>query len=162
MSLESRLEALEGRLQEVEDVQAIARILRTYGRLVDSGSSEGAADLWTDDGFLEVTDYPGRMSRGDISKVLGGPQQLQMNSHGCMHFIISPKITIKGDSAEAVTYNLVVLRYEGNVSIWRAVVNYWVFIRQPIGWKVTERYVSPVDGSDEAQRLIKIAKDMAS
>jgi hypothetical protein len=158
MTLEDRIEELEKRLRKVEDHQEIARVMRTYGRLIDSGHSKDAADLWTEDGFLQSVGYP-RMTPEDITRELGGEQQLRMNSHGCMHFITSPKITVKGDDAEAVSYNLVILRYEGNVAIWRASVNYWVFVRKPEGWKIKERYSCEVDGSEEAQRLILKAKD---
>ena len=158
MSLEERVAALESRLRSAEDHLAILRVLNTYGRCVDTARGRDAADLWADDGFLDVVGMP-RKYVDDIAAALGGTEQQSMNSHGCMHFVNSPKITIAGDSAEAVTYNLVVLHYQGSFNIWRAAVNHWVFTRTAEGWKVKERYSSAVDGSDEAQKLIMKAKD---
>ena len=50
---EDRLDALERRLQLVEDQLAITRVVLAYGPRVDSGCAEAVADLWAEDGSYE-------------------------------------------------------------------------------------------------------------
>ncbi len=55
--LEDKLEAIERRLAVLEDERDIARLIASYGPLVDAGDAEGAAALWTADGSYDTGDW---------------------------------------------------------------------------------------------------------
>jgi hypothetical protein len=53
-ALRARVEALSAEAQRVEDINAITRIQRAYGYYVDKGFWNEAADLFAEDGTLEI------------------------------------------------------------------------------------------------------------
>lgn len=153
MNTEQRLAALEARLLAAEDQLEIIRLLNTYGPLVDSGSSEAAADLWVEGGGYN---FSGGISGGTR---LTAPEQLVamyeteghkgLVSTGVSHLTATPRITVTGDTAEAVGYSFVVLKEGDRWYFWRAAVNHWVLVRTQEGWRIKERFNRGLDGGQE-------------
>jgi SnoaL-like domain len=54
---DDRLDRLERRLTALEDERDIARLIASYGPLVDSGEAERVAALWAVDGVYDVEDW---------------------------------------------------------------------------------------------------------
>src|SRR5690606_19766451 len=50
----STIKKLEARLQRLEDIEAINVLQRTYGYLLDKGLWEDMADLFTENGTIEI------------------------------------------------------------------------------------------------------------
>lgn len=48
------IEELVARLQNLEDERDIARLIASYGPLVDAGDADGVAALWAEDGGYDV------------------------------------------------------------------------------------------------------------
>lgn len=48
------VEELVARLQNLEDERDIARLIASYGPLVDAGDADGVAALWAEDGGYDV------------------------------------------------------------------------------------------------------------
>lgn len=155
MDIEKRFSELETRLQLAEDQLAIIRLLNSYGPMVDSGEADRAARIYGKHGFLDVEGYPRQFAYDGIANPLKGEAQTRMNESGCMHIVSSPHITLGGDKAEAVTYNLVILNNQDRFEIWRAAVNHWILERTEAGWRVSERYTRAVNGSDEVRDLMR-------
>jgi hypothetical protein len=66
---DDRLAALEDRLKLLEDERAIARLIASYGPLVDAGDAEAVASLWASDGGYDVGDWT-MSGRDEISAMV--------------------------------------------------------------------------------------------
>ncbi len=159
MDIDARLLKLETRLRAAEDKLEILDLLQSYGPLVDSGSSEPAAALWVEGGGYN---FSGGMSGGTR---LEAPAQLVamyeseghkgLVSTGVSHFTGTPKITVKGDSAEAVGYSFVVLKDGESWFLWRAAINHWTLARTEDGWRIVERMNRTLDGSPDSHETMR-------
>jgi hypothetical protein len=159
MSVEDRLAALEKRVRAAEDQLEIIRLLNTYGPLVDSAEGEPAAKLWITDGTYNVG-TPGGGSRAlkapaDLEALYENDGHLGLVNTGCSHLTATPRITVNGDSAEAVAYSYVVLREGERWYLWRAAVNHWTLVRTADGWRIKERFNRPLDGSKESHDTMR-------
>jgi hypothetical protein len=156
---ESRLLALEARLQAVEDQLAIIRLLNAYGPLVDSGSADAAAALWVAGGGYEFG-----LENGDVTRV-AAPQELvtlyESEPHagfvstGVAHLTATPHVTVTGDTAEAVGYSFVILREADRWYVHRCAINHWSLARTPAGWRIRERRNRPLIGSSDSRELMR-------
>lgn len=159
MDIEQRIAALESRLQSAEDQLEILRLLNSYGPLVDSGSSEEAAKLWVEGGGYN---FSGGLSGGTR---LTAPEQLVamyeteghkgLVSTGVSHLTATPRITVNGDTAEAVGYSFVVLREGERWYFWRAAINHWILARTPEGWRIKERFNRGLDGGANSHNTMR-------
>ena len=155
---DSRLHAIEERLRAVEDELSILRLLAAYGPLVDSGCAEEAADLWTEDGIYEPGGVGAMTGRPAIASLYRMDRHRELVARGAMHHTAMPKIVLDGDRAEAVGYSFVAENAGDGFSLWRASINRWVLRRTAEGWRIVERRNRVLDGSDEAQALLKAAR----
>lgn len=159
MGIEQRVVALEARLRAAEDQLEIIRLLNSYGPLVDSGSSEAAAALWVDGGGYN---FSGGLSGGVR---LAAPDELiamyETEGHkglvntGVSHFTGMPRITIDGDTADAVGYSFVILKEGDRWFVWRGAINQWTLVRTPDGWKIKERFNRTLDGSPDSHDVMR-------
>jgi hypothetical protein len=159
LDTEQRLSALEARLRAAEDQLEILQLLNTYGPLVDSGSSEPAADLWIKGGGYN---FSGGISGGTR---LSAPDELvamyETEGHknlvktGVSHFTGTPRIAVNGDTAQAVGYSFVVLKEGDRWFLWRAAINEWTLVRTPEGWRIKERFNRTLDGSKDSHDTMR-------
>jgi hypothetical protein len=159
LDIDARLLELEKRLRAAEDHLEILNLLNGYGPLVDSGSSEPAADLWVKGGGYN---FSGGMSGGTR---LEAPEQLVamyeseghkgLVSTGVSHFTGTPKITVDGDSARAIGYSFVILKEGERWFIWRGAINEWTLARTSAGWRIAERVNRTLDGSPDSHELMR-------
>jgi hypothetical protein len=159
MTTEDRLAALEARLQAAEDHLEILNLLNSYGPLVDSASDELAPQLWVEGGGYNYGLVGGGTNRLEAPEPLGGMYRSEghvgLTTTGCAHMTATPKVTIDGDSAQAVGYSFVVLREGERWFVWRAAVNHWTLTRTPAGWRIQERFNRTLDGSPESHDVMK-------
>ena len=159
MITEQRLAALASRLQAAEDHLAILNLLMSYGPLADSCSVDEAAAQWVNGGGYNY----GKPDGGTVR--LAAPDQLrhvweqqghvELTKIGSAHMSATPKITVKGDTADAVGYSLVIKREGDRWFVWRAAINHWNLVRTPEGWRVQEKFNRTIDGSDESHEVMK-------
>lgn len=159
MTLETRLTALEKRLQAAEDHLEILNLLSRYGPLVDSGSGQAAAALWIEGGHYNHG-MPGgenaiKEARGDLAAMFESESHQCMVAGGVSHLTATPRIIIEGDVAEAIGYSYVIVRDGESWAVWRAAVNYWSLLRTPEGWCIKERLNRAVDGSEESLMIMR-------
>ena len=155
MGVEERLAALETRLRAAEDQLEIIRLLNTYGPLVDSGESEAAADLWIKDGAYDFSGG-GRLTAPDqLVAMYESEGHKKLVSTGVSHFTGMPRITVNGDTAEAVGYSFVVLKEGDRWYLWRAAVNRWSLVRTGEGWRIETRFNRTLDGSDDSHATMR-------
>lgn len=159
MDIEARLAAMEARLRKAEDHLEILNLLNTYGPLVDSATAEPAGELWVAGGGYSFTLPEGGDKRlvapDEIAGMYGWPGHLDLVKTGCAHLTATPKISVKGDEAEAVGYSVVILREEDRWFLWRAAVNHWTLRRTDAGWRIVERYNRALNGSEESRATMR-------
>ena len=155
MDVEERLAALERRLQAAEDQLEIIRLINTYGPAVDSGSSREAADLWLEDGTYNVGGLRPFTGRDDIASIFTGEPHMALVRQGVSHMMATPRITVRGDEAEAVAYSFVILRREEDWHVIRASINLWTLVRTPDGWRVKDRFNRVLNGSPESHQTMR-------
>lgn len=155
MSVEERLEALEKRLRAAEDQLEIIRLLNTYGPLVDSGESQAAAHLWVEGGVYDMGGVRRAKAYDDIASVYDSQGHKDLINTGASHLTATPRITLHGDTAEAVAYSFVVLREGERWFIWRATANHWALKRTPEGWRIVERYNRVLNGSKDSHETLR-------
>ena len=111
MTVEERLALLEQRLRRAEDQLAIARLMASYGPLVDAGDADAVAGLWTEDGEYDVDGWHMR-SRADVAGMVRSPAHQGLISGGSAHFLGPVRVDVDGDKAVAVCESLVVRHNE--------------------------------------------------
>lgn len=145
--------ALAERVQLLEDQADIYRLVFGWGAAADTGDSQAAAGLWTDDGVLEVEGSP-LEGRSAIFDMIGSEGQQSLVRQGCAHVQGFPVVDIDGDKATATNYSRVFLHSEEGYGVWRVTANNWEFRRTADGWRVTRRAAHVIDGGPAARRLL--------
>jgi hypothetical protein len=159
MNIEERLAVIEARLRKAEDHLAILNLLNSYGPLVDSGSSEAAADLWIAGGGYN---YSGGNSNGtrleapeQLIAIYEGAGHQTLVKTGSAHLQATPRITITGDHATAIGYSFVILREDDRWFVLRAAINDFSLVRTPQGWRIAERFNRTLTGSEDSHEVMR-------
>ena len=97
------VQALETRLRHCEDQLALYQLIMTYGPAVDSGSSEVASRLWTEEGLYDaqVGSWSGRQA---IAGMIEGSAHQALIHGGAAHVAAMPLLSIEEDTAFATCY----------------------------------------------------------
>lgn len=151
--LARRLAELEHRVEQLEDEQAVAGVVASYGPLVDSGRAEQVAGLWCSDGIYDVDELV-MNGRAEIAAMVRSPQHQRWIDGGCAHLVGPPHVTVTGDEAVAVCHSLMVVREDGGFRIRRATANHWHLRKGPDGWRVTTRTNRVLDGRAQSPELL--------
>lgn len=149
-----RLDALERRLRQLEDEVAIARLVASYGPLVDVADADAVAALWAEDGTYDVEGWH-MASRSDVHAMVSSPEHRGLVASGCSHFLGPVTTSVDGDRAVAVCESLLVLHREGRFVVARAGANRFELARNRDRWEITRRVTRALDGSEEARDLLR-------
>ncbi|MCX2932970.1 nuclear transport factor 2 family protein [Mycobacterium sp. CVI_P3] len=148
------LERLERRLRVLEDERDIARLIASYGPLVDSGEPDAVAALWAVDGGYDTGDWT-MSSRDDIAAMVRSDEHRGLIARGCCHFFGPPAVTVDGDEAVAICQSMLLVRRESHgYNVARAGVHLIRLRRAGHGWEIVERTARQLDGSGAADELI--------
>ena len=159
--LRSVVDALLERVRILEDQLALAQVVASYGPAVDSGSSERAASLWSDDGVFDVPPYATWAGRDEIAGMVDGAGHQGLITNGCGHVLTAPRVVVDGDDARGWNYALNIRWDAVREQFWiaRLSANEWTFRREPDGWKTVCRVNVNLDGSEQARALFRGAGD---
>ena len=152
---DDRLDELERRLRALEDERAIARLIASYGPLVDSGDADAVAALWALDGTYDVEEW--QMSgRADVAAMVRSDAHQGLIARGCCHFFGPPVITVDGDEAVAVCQSTLWVRRESRgYQVARAGVHLIRLRRAGAGWEIVTRTARQLDGGSAALDLVR-------
>ena len=154
-----RLDAIERRLRQLEDERDIARLIASYGPLVDAGRADRAAGLWTAEGVYDVGDWV-MNGRGEIAAMVRSDAHQGLISRGCCHFFGPPVVTVDGDAAVAVCEStLLVRRDSGGYGVARAGVHLLRLRREADSWRIVHRTARQLDGGTAGADLIGAGLD---
>lgn len=103
-ALTARVAALEQRKSRIEDVNAIERLQGAYGYYVDRGLWDEVANLFADDGTIEIAldgVYVGKERVREYLYALGGGRQGLPDGRLSEHLQVMPVITLAPDGLSA-------------------------------------------------------------
>jgi SnoaL-like domain len=103
-ALNTRIAALEQRKTLVEDVNAIERLQDAYGYYFDRGLWDEVANLFADDGTIEIAldgVYVGKPRVREYLQALGGGHESRMAGELDEHLQVMPVITVAPDGTTA-------------------------------------------------------------
>jgi hypothetical protein len=103
-ALAAQIESLERRKERVEDVNALERLQHAYGYYVDRALWDEVANLFADDGTLEIGldgVYVGKARVREYLYALGGGRQGLVDGELNEHLQVMPVITVAPDGRSA-------------------------------------------------------------
>jgi hypothetical protein len=152
---ETPFEALERRLQRLEDERAVQRVVIGYGPAADAGLAKRAGELWLEDGLYDW-DAKGEPHRGSdgVDRMLRGDVHQGLIRNGAAHLAMPPLVEVDGDRAVALTYSLVFVRREGRYDLWRLSANRWDLERHDLEWRIRCRTNRQLDDSGGGRTLL--------
>jgi hypothetical protein len=155
LTTEERLALLENRLRAAEDQLEIIGLLNSFGPLIDSGEGAMAAHLWVEGGVYDMGAVRRGIAFDDMATFWVNDSHKQYVQNGMSHLTAVPRITVAGDSAEAVGYSYVMMKEGERWYIARASINHWTLTRTSEGWRIVERYNRLLDGSDDSLETLR-------
>lgn len=128
------LDALERRIQRLEDLEAIKQLKARYALACDAGyDAEALAAMFTVDAVWDGGPLGRNEGREAIRRFFQG------SSHRisfAVHNIVSPVIEIDGDTATGIWYLLQTCTYiDGNQAVWGAATYHDRYFREDGAWK---------------------------
>ena len=151
---ESRLHNLERRLQELTDQVEVTQLIASYGPLVDAGTADDVAVLWSEDGSYDVEGWQMR-SRADVAAMVNSDAHQTLIARGACHFLGPARVTVDGNTAEAVCESLLVVHRDGKWLVARAGANRFTLHRIDGRWQIERRTTRALNGSPESRALLR-------
>jgi ketosteroid isomerase-like protein len=149
------------RITAAEDQLEILTLLSGSAFSSDVASEAYWTKMFTEDAVFDRTLGMQNKGRDEILKIINDPGQKEAIKGGMTHLAMLPHITLKGDSAIATGYLLIVMPDTAashvnlpgkgaspGFSIYQLTVNRWELLRTTEGWKVTQRTVRPITSND--------------
>jgi hypothetical protein len=155
--VELRLGELEARVRSLEDREALAQLVASYGPAVDSGEAAAAAALWAEDGVFDVVPYFELVGHEGIAGMVNDDGHQSLIRNGCGHVLTAPKLSIDGDDARGWNYAFNI-RWDAEADrfwIARLSANEWQFHRDGHEWRVVRRTNINLDGDERPRELFR-------
>jgi hypothetical protein len=162
---------LEDRLRAVEDTLAIYHLIASHPPAADTGTDSYYRDAFMPDGTVDLGGGKAANGNEAIAAVVRTPEHQAAIAGGLCHFAGLPRVVLDGDSATATSYLQIITPHKGaapmevsghgastGFRIHRVGANRWELKRTPDGWKVTRRTLRPLDGSDGAREILRLAR----
>ena len=163
-------DSLEDRVRAVEDKLAIFHLIASHPPAADTGTDRYYRDAFVADGEMDLGGGKGARGNATIGALVKTPEHEAAIAGGLCHFAGLPRVEVDGDSAVAISYLQIITpdrqaaprEVPGHGSttgfrIHRVGANRWELRRGKDGWKVVRRTLRPLDGTDDAQALLRTA-----
>jgi len=163
-------ESLEARVRAVEDKLAIFHLIASHPPAADTGTDRYYREAFVADGEMDLGGGKGARGNDTIGALVKTPEHEAAIAGGLCHFAGLPRVEIDGDSAVAISYLQIITpdrqaaprEVSGHGSttgfrIHRVGANRWELRRGKDGWKIVRRTLRPLDGTDDAQALLRKA-----
>lgn len=157
-------------LTATEDKLEILNLLAGSAFSSDVASESYWTKMFTEDATFDRGIKQDK-GREEILKIVNAPEQKMAIKAGMTHLAMLPHIKLKGDSAVATGYLLIVMpdsaashvKLAGKgispgFSIYQITVNKYTLVKTTDGWKVTKRVVRPI-AAEDARSIIQKGLD---
>ena len=161
--------SLEERLRAIEDRLEIYNVIASHPPSADTGGSEHISASWVEEGVFDRGDDATR-GRAAIAEQVLSPAHQAAIAGGIAHFTGLPHVVISGDTAIVTSYlQVVVPQTQGDpvavpnhgsskgFRIHRMTANRWELFRTPQGWKIKQRTLRQLDGSEPGRAILRQA-----
>lgn len=161
--------SIEERLRIVEDRLEIYNLIASHPPSADTGGSDHISASWVDDGVFDRGEDATR-GRSAIAEQVLSPAHQAAIAGGIAHFTGLPHVAISGDTAIVTSYlQVIVPQTQGDpvavpnhgsskgFRIHRVTANRWELLRTPQGWKIKQRTLRQLDGSEPARDILRQA-----
>ena len=161
--------SLEERLRAIEDRFEIYNVIASHPPSADTGDREHISASWVDEGVFDRGDDATR-GRAAIAGQVLSPHHQAAIAGGIAHFTGLPHVAISGDTAIVTSYlQVVVPQAQGDpvdvpnhgsskgFRIHRMTANRWELVRTAQGWKIKQRTLRQLDGSEPARAILRQA-----
>jgi hypothetical protein len=158
---------LLARITAAEDKFEILTLLSGSAFSSDVASESYWKKIFTADAVFDRGQSRQDKGIAEILKIVNAPDQHEAIKYGMTHLAMLPHITLKGDSAIATGYLLIVMPdtaashvnlpgkgVSPGFSIYQLTVNRWELLRTNAGWKVTQRIVRPITSNDSHNIIV--------
>ena len=162
----SKEKLLLSRLTATEDRLEILNLLAGSAFSSDVASESYWTKMFTEDATFD-RGVKQDQGREEVLKIIKAPEQKVAIKAGMTHLAMLPHIKLKGDSAVATGYLLIVMpdsaashvKLAGKgvspgFSIYQLTINKYTLVRTTDGWKVTKRVVRPI-AAEDARTMIQ-------
>jgi ketosteroid isomerase-like protein len=153
--LATEVKDLQKRVKLLEDKESIRDVISTYVHNLDAEKQEAAVKVWSDECVFvsdiegSVKHYKGQQGMLDFFKA-----SAQRNPPGHQHFQMDYIISVDGDTAKAVGYQLMILPYSGKFSIDRAGFRFFTFKRTGGKWLIFEAISHVVTDTEGCRKIL--------
>lgn len=168
-NLEGRLAALEARVKEIEDREAI-RILRfRYHECINEGQTGAIPDLFTEDAELDFAHLGRGRGRAEITRFFGGIVGGDARAGGgggglyrVKQFIHNHVVEVSGDTGRGYSYLFATPVYDGEAYVVAARYDD-EYLRQDGRWlframRLTPFYMVPLKEGWAGEDLLKMGR----
>ncbi len=140
-ALESQIAALEQRKSLIEDANDIKRLQRAYGYYIDEAQWDEVADLFAEDGTIEIGldgVYVGKARVREYLYALGGGRHGLLYGQINEHFQLMPVVTVAPDgrTAKARWRALIMAGTLGENAIWGEGPYENEYVKEDGVWKI--------------------------
>jgi hypothetical protein len=163
--------SLERRLSLIEDKLAIYNLIASHPLSADTGHGPFFANVYTEDAVFDRGDAaPGAVGRDHLIALVESDAHRAALDGGLAHVGNLPYVELDGDEAWVTSYVMLV-RFDSEADeaelanhgfsrghrIFRVLANRWHVVRTTEGWRVKNRKLFPMDGSEPARALLHAA-----
>ena len=151
-ALAARLDALTARVQQLDDVLAVQKVITSYGLGCDAGDADAVSWLYAEDTEIDidrVVHFHGR----EQARLTVESDAHQTILGECAHVMGPYAIEVDGDRAVATGYATVFVREDGVVKPWRQAYGRFELERRDGRWQITKRVSRAVGSPDRADVL---------
>jgi len=132
----SELEALQKRIQLLEDKQELAELLDQYCKAPDRQDFKGHAATYTVDGIQQYGPWGPIRGRDNIEKQI---REAEKDIQEQLHYMTNFKFEVNGDTAKGSSYLLMVVlddKDKPTEHVWQGGPYEWTFERTKEGWRI--------------------------
>ncbi len=155
-ALNAEIDKLSLEVERLEGARAVRKLQRAFGYYVDRGLWDQAADLFADDGTIEVGMdgvYVGKARVREYLKREGGGQEGLAWGQLNEHVQLQPKVDVSDDgmSAQGRWRDLAMLGHFGKDAFWGDGIEENAYVREDGVWKIKSlhlyvNFVAPYEG----------------
>ena len=150
------LEALEKRVQLLEDQEKIRECLARYGFTADLGRSQAYVDNYTDDGVIDLSPTMKYVGKDQLLyDFITDPKSHKKIENRSLHTSVNFFIRVNGTKAWAEGYSIVFTREGAGYAVFTCGYNHWDFEKKGDRWYLKYRYRRPVGGDEWGGKVIK-------
>jgi hypothetical protein len=167
----SATRSLEDRIRAIEDRLEIYNLIASHPPSADTGGNDHIGASWVEDGLFDRGEnLSSPRGRDAIAKQVLSAEHQAAIAGGLAHFTGLPHVVIDGDAAIVTSYlQILVPQTQGDpvevpnhgsskgFRVHRMTANRWELVRTPQGWKIKQRTLRQLDGSEGGRKILRQA-----